>query len=61
MPFIVGIGGTTRQSSSSERALRFALDCAAAAGAQTELLGARHLDLPMYGPESRIGQPAHDG
>jgi FMN reductase len=53
MPFIVGIGGTTRQQSSSERALRFALDCAAEAGADTEMLGARHLDLPMYGPDVR--------
>jgi len=58
MPFIVGIGGTTRQMSSSERALRFALDCAEAAGAETELLGARQLDLPMYGPESRYRTPA---
>jgi FMN reductase len=53
MPFIVGIGGTTRLMSSSERALRFALDCAAEAGADTEMLGARQLDLPMYGPETR--------
>jgi FMN reductase len=53
MPFIVGLGGTTRQTSSSERALRFALDCAAAAGAETEMLGAEQLDLPMYAPESR--------
>jgi FMN reductase len=54
MPFIVGIGGTTRQMSSSERALRYALDCAEAAGAETEMLAARQLDLPMYGPEIRL-------
>lgn len=47
---IVGIGGTTRPGSSSERALAVALDAAAAAGAQTVLLGAADLDLPMYAP-----------
>jgi FMN reductase len=53
MPFIVGLGVTTRQASSSERALRFALDCAAEAGAETEMLGAEQLDLPMYAPGSQ--------
>jgi FMN reductase len=53
MPFIVGIGGTTRQMSSSEKALRFALGCAAEAGADTEMFSAGQLDLPMYGPEVR--------
>jgi FMN reductase len=57
MPFIVGLGGTTRQGSSSERALRFALVCAAAAGAETEMLGAHQLDLPMYGPENQYRTP----
>ena len=33
-PFIVGIGGTTRPGSSSEKALRYALALAAAEGAQ---------------------------
>ncbi|GLJ00677.1 hypothetical protein [Sphingobium sp. BS19] len=36
-PFIVGIGGTTRAGSSTERALRSALDAAAARGARTYL------------------------
>ena len=47
-PFIVGLGGTLSDSSSSERALRHALAVAAAQGARTELFSARALDLPMY-------------
>jgi len=47
-PFIVGLGGTLSDSSSSERALRHALAAAAARGARTELFSARALDLPMY-------------
>jgi FMN reductase len=46
--FIVGIGGTLRSSSSSEIALRCALDAAAARGARTQLISARELVLPMY-------------
>jgi FMN reductase len=47
-PFIVGLGGTLSDSSSSERALRHTLAVAAARGARTELFSARALDLPMY-------------
>jgi FMN reductase len=47
-PFIVGLGGTLSDSSSSERALRHALAAAAGQGARTELFAARALDLPMY-------------
>ncbi|GLK10352.1 hypothetical protein GCM10017600_37580 [Streptosporangium carneum] len=51
-PFVVGLGGTLRASSSSETALRIALDAAEAAGARTELFGADYLArLPMYDPE----------
>ena len=50
-PFIVGIGGTTRANSSTEKALKVALNAAAALGAETVLLGADALDLPMYAPE----------
>lgn len=49
-PYVVGLGGTTRPGSSTERALRIALDAAAALGARTLLLGATALDLPMYAP-----------
>lgn len=47
-PFIVGLGGTLSDSSSSERALRHVLAVAASRGARTELFSARALDLPMY-------------
>lgn len=50
-PFIVAIGGTTRPGSSTEKALRVALEAAGAAGAETLLLGGADLDLPIYAPE----------
>ncbi len=51
-PFIVGIGGTTRAGSSTERALRSALDAAAARGARTYLFDGPFLArLPIYNPE----------
>jgi FMN reductase len=49
-PFILGIGGTTRPGSSTERALQVALDAAAAADAETALIGGAELQLPMYDP-----------
>lgn len=49
---IVGIGGTTRADSSSERALRVALRGAEERGAHTELFAADALDLPMYQPDA---------
>ncbi|WP_429363957.1 NADPH-dependent FMN reductase [Paraburkholderia sp. MM5496-R1] len=54
-PLVVGIGGTTRAASSTERALAFALRGAEAAGAHTRLFGGTFLhSLPHYAPE----QPA---
>jgi FMN reductase len=50
-PLIVGIGGTTRSGSSSERALRISLAAAEAEGARVALLAGPELDLPMYAPE----------
>jgi FMN reductase len=49
-PFIVGIGGTVRPGSSSERCLREALKAAELAGATTALFSASALDLPMFTP-----------
>jgi FMN reductase len=49
---IVGLGGSLRAGSSSRAALRVALDGAAEAGANTELLDLRRLDLPMYDASS---------
>ncbi len=49
-PIILGIGGTTRPDSSTERALQVALKAAAAAGAETTLISGSDLHLPMYDP-----------
>ncbi len=47
---VVGIGGTLRDGSTGLRALEEALTAAEEAGATTELLDLRELDLPMYEP-----------
>lgn len=51
-PYIVGIGGTTRPGSSSEKALRYALSLAESQGADVELFDGASINLPMYAPES---------
>lgn len=50
-PLIIGIGGATRQNSSSELALRASLRHAAAAGAETLIITGPDLNLPMYGAD----------
>jgi FMN reductase len=50
-PLIVGLGGTARAGSSSEKALRYALAKARELGAETELLAGADLVLPIYAPE----------
>lgn len=57
-PLIVGLGGTLSEASSSERALRYALDAAAAEGARTRLFTAEALDLPMYTVDRSRRTPA---
>ncbi|HUA44014.1 MAG TPA: NADPH-dependent FMN reductase [Solirubrobacteraceae bacterium] len=49
-PLIVGIGGTARPNSSTERLLRLALLEAEGAGARTRLFAADKLELPPYDP-----------
>jgi len=50
-PLIVGVGGTVRAGSTSERALVKALAAAEAAGADTELFGGAFMAaLPIYDP-----------
>ncbi|WP_312164927.1 NADPH-dependent FMN reductase [Phenylobacterium sp.] len=50
-PLIVGIGGTTRPGSSTERALTIALRAVEAGGGETRLLGGDFLSrLPIYNP-----------
>ena len=51
---VVGIGGTLRGGSSSLGALRRALGAAREAGAETELLDLRELNLPMYEPDRAL-------
>ncbi|MBZ0059513.1 MULTISPECIES: NADPH-dependent FMN reductase [unclassified Leclercia] len=51
-PFIVGIGGTMRPGSSTERALSAALAHAGRLGARTQLFGGQELAaLPAFNPE----------
>lgn len=50
-PVIVGLGGTTRPGSSSERAVRFTLEQAVALGAEVVMFDGPSLALPMYAPE----------
>ncbi len=47
---VLGIGGSLRADSQSERALRLALDGAAHAGAKTTLVSGTDLVLPFYDP-----------
>lgn len=49
---IVALGGSMRPKSTSLLALKVALEGAAGAGAATELLDVRALDLPMYMPDT---------
>ena len=52
-PYIIGIGGTTRAGSSTEKALRFALRVAEEGGATTSgFFGPELAELPMYAPEN---------
>ncbi|MES2343591.1 MAG: NADPH-dependent FMN reductase [Pseudomonadota bacterium] len=51
-PLIVGIGGTVRTGSSTEKALAVALRAVEAAGGETRLLGGEFLaSLPIYNPQ----------
>lgn len=61
-PLIVGIGGTTREKSSTDRALRLALAAAEQAGARVEVFGGPALArLPHYSPDGqeRSGEQRH--
>ncbi len=55
---VVALGGTVRAGSSSEQALRMAVDRARRHGATTRVFaGAELARLPMYAPESSAGGP----
>ena len=52
-PLVVGIGGTTGGVSSTERALRIALDAACDAGFRTRMFGGADMaKLPLYDPRA---------
>ncbi|WP_321893445.1 NADPH-dependent FMN reductase [Paraburkholderia tropica] len=48
---IVAIGGTVRQGSSTEKALRLVLRSARESGADVQLFAGADLELPLYAPE----------
>ena len=54
---IVGLGGSLARVSRSLAAVQVALDGAADAGASTQLLDLRELDLPMYNPDEEHDPP----
>lgn len=53
-PLVVGIGGSTRAASTTDRALQLALKAAKETGARTSYFGGAFLcKLPAYAPENR--------
>ena len=57
-PLIVGLGGTLRANSSTERALRYCLAAVEDQGGRTKLYAGPDLDLPMYAPHKLHRTPA---
>jgi FMN reductase len=59
-PLIVGLGGTLRSNSSTERALRQCLSAVERQGGRTMLFCGDDIDLPMYNPhvETRTDKAA---
>ncbi|MBO0677971.1 NAD(P)H-dependent oxidoreductase [Mycolicibacterium sp. S2-37] len=51
-PLVVGLGGTLRANSSTERAVRHCLDAVARQGGRIRMFAGPDLDLPMYAPHS---------
>lgn len=49
-PFVVGLGGTLKADSSTERAVRMVLRIAEERGAQTRMFAGADLNLPFYEP-----------
>lgn len=59
-PLILGIGGTLRERSSSERILRGVVRRAEALGVDAEVLGASELNFPLYRPDAPHRTPEVD-
>jgi FMN reductase len=51
-PLVVGLGGTLREGSSTERALRYCLNAVQRQGGRTKLYAGPDIDLPMYAPHN---------
>jgi len=49
-PLVVGLGGTLRAGSTTERALRYCLEAVEQQGGRTKLYAGPEIDLPMYAP-----------
>jgi FMN reductase len=49
-PLVVGLGGTLRANSSTERALRYCLEIVEQLGGRTKLFCGTDIELPMYAP-----------
>jgi FMN reductase len=56
-PLIVGLGGTLRANSSTERALRYCLASVERQGGRTKLFCGADIDLPMYAPHELARTP----
>lgn len=57
-PLIIGLGGTSRNGSQSELALRLAMRAAEAAGAEVLMFTGKQLIFPIYGPETAANNEA---
>lgn len=58
VPFVVGLGGTLRADSSTERAVRYCLESVQRQGGRTRMFAGPDLELPMYAPHSLERTPA---
>ncbi|NKY33682.1 NAD(P)H-dependent oxidoreductase [Nocardia speluncae] len=56
-PFVVGLGGTLRADSSTERVLRHCLDAVEQRGGRTALFSGEQINLPMYNPHDPARTP----
>jgi len=56
-PLVVGLGGTLRSNSSTERALRYCLASVERQGGRTRFFSGPELDLPMYAPHELARTP----
>lgn len=57
-PLVVGLGGTLRANSSTERALRHCLAAVERQGGRTNLYCGQDIELPMYNPHEPARTPA---